>query len=317
VAVSTVSRALSNGPRVSEATRKRITAIADEMGYRPSRFARSMRSAHTQTIGFVAPDLENPVVNDYLRATVRAAHERGYTLFVADGQSSSDIQDAAIRRLLEYRVDGFLIGRGMLPVSDMLIELIRRGLPTEPDPWTIEDLLEARGEITTAYPERAQLEQSAAIIAYRALLEAGHTRIAYVTRTLSPSYQGVLRREALHEVLAEAGRGAADLHVVRTEPPDCLAEMQELTARSDRPTAIVCANGLLTPYVLEGIHSAGLQIPRDLSFLCFGDSAWHRGYSPPLSVIRHDYAAAANRSVERLIARIEGRDIPEISRRPS
>jgi DNA-binding LacI/PurR family transcriptional regulator len=93
--------------------------------------------------------------------------------------------------------------------------------------------------------------------------------------------------------------------------------MQELTARSDRPTAIVCANGLLTPYVLEGIHSAGLQIPRDISFLCFGDSAWHRGYSPPLSVIRHDYAAAANRSVERLIARIEGRDIPEISRRPS
>jgi LacI family transcriptional regulator len=69
--------------------------------------------------------------------------------------------------------------------------------------------------------------------------------------------------------------------------------------------------------VLEGIHSSGLRIPDDISFLCFGDSPWHRAYNPPLAVVHHDYAAAAQRSVRLLVARIEGKELPTPVRRPS
>ncbi len=91
VSTSTVSRSLSGEPRVSEKTRARIRAIADELGYRPSRSAQALRLARTGTIGLLAPNLENPISYDHLRAIVRAAHELGYTVLVGDGQDSPDI----------------------------------------------------------------------------------------------------------------------------------------------------------------------------------------------------------------------------------
>ena len=61
-----------------------------------------------------------------------------------------------------------------------------------------------------------------------------------------------------------------------SDSSDCIAEVQNLAARKNPPTAIISANGRLTPYILEGIHSAGLEMPGDVSFMSFGDSQWHR-----------------------------------------
>ena len=44
-------------------------------------------------------------------------------------------------------------------------------------------------------------------------------------------------------------------------------QVQRLAAMPRRPTALVCANGLLTPHVVQGIVSSGLRIPDDVSVL--------------------------------------------------
>jgi DNA-binding LacI/PurR family transcriptional regulator len=96
-----------------------------------------------------------------------------------------------------------------------------------------------------------------------------------------------------------------------------IAQMQWLAGMDDRPTAIVCANGILTPGMLHGLNVAGLRIPSDISVVTYGDSEWHEAYNPPISVIRHDYIAAGSRGVRRLVARIENEPDPDIPRQPS
>lgn len=316
VAVSTVSRALAGEPGVSSETRARIRRIATEVRYRPSRSARSLRSAKTGTIGLLSPDLENPIAYDHLRATVRAAYEAGYTVFVGDGQMSPDIQAAEVTLMREYRVDGLIIGRGAIAVTQALLDFVASGVPTEPLLPPIEELEKSLGGVITAYPERAALDAAAATIGYRRLLDLGHRRFAFFNQLPGPTEIGRRRQVALEELLKNVP--ATTFTFVGAESPtDCVAEMQHLAANAERPTAVIVGQGRLTPHVLEGIHTAGLRIPDDVSFLCFGDSPWHRAYNPPLAVVHHDYAAAAQRSVRMLVARIEGTEAPAAVRRPS
>ncbi|MFD0452868.1 LacI family DNA-binding transcriptional regulator [Rhodococcus aetherivorans] len=60
VSSAAVSYALSGAPGVSEERRQRILAIAEEMGFRPSRIARELRAGTTKAIGLLLADIANP-----------------------------------------------------------------------------------------------------------------------------------------------------------------------------------------------------------------------------------------------------------------
>jgi LacI family transcriptional regulator len=315
VATSTVSRALRGEPRVNAATRARIRQIADELGYSPSRSALSLRSNNTRTIGLVATNMENPIAIDHLRATARAAFDAGYAVLVADGQDEAAIQEAELARMLEYRIDGLILGRGTFAVTPSLIRIAAAGIPMEPE-LDIDDLRRRLGTNTTGYPERTKLDHAPATVAYRRLVDLGHRRFAMFLRSDGAFTDSRVR--AVEDVFENAGIPLEGLTTVLIrDAADCVGEIQALAASAFPPTAIISARGSLTPYMLEGMQIAGMRIPQDVSFLSFGDSAWHKGYSPPISVIRHDYVAAATRSLKRLVARIEGQPVPDVPRQPS
>lgn len=316
VSTSTVSRSLTGGPRVSAATRARVQRIAEDLSYRPSRSAQSLRSSRTGTIGLLAPTMENPVAYDHLRVVVRAAFEAGYTVLVADGQDSAEIQEAELARIRDYRVDGLIVGRGVLQVTPALLEFVRSGVPVEPA-LTEEVLASNMHGVVVPFSEFVE-GSVGAIVGFRRLIELGHTRFAMFHLAERPARLTESRYKLLARMLAELELPAPDRIPVQIGRfTDCTAEVQRLAAATAPPTAIISANGRLTPYILEGMQSAGLRIPADVSILCFGDSQWHRAYAPPLAVVREDYEEVARATLERLVARIEGREFGEVIPRPS
>ena len=316
VSTSTVSRSLTGGPRVSAATRARVRRIAEDLSYRPSRSAQSLRSSRTGTIGLLAPTMENPVAYDHLRVVVRAAFEAGYTVLVADGQDSAEIQEAELARIRDFRVDGLIVGRGVLQVTPALLEFVRSGVPVEPA--LSEEVLNSNMH-GVVVPFSEFVEGSVgAIVGFRRLIELGHTRFALFHLAERPARLTESRYKLLARMLAEAELPMPERIPVQIGRfADCTAEVQRLAASNLPPTAIISANGRLTPYILEGMQSAGLRIPADVSLLCFGDSQWHRAYSPPLAVVREDYEEVARATLARLVARIEGREYREVTARPS
>ena len=60
VSIATVSRALAGTGPVSEEVTQRIQAAVQELGYRPNRVARNLRSNQSSTIGLVVADIQNP-----------------------------------------------------------------------------------------------------------------------------------------------------------------------------------------------------------------------------------------------------------------
>jgi DNA-binding LacI/PurR family transcriptional regulator len=254
--------------------------------------------------------MENPTAYEHMRAVVRAAFDAGYTVLVADGQDSAEIQEAELGRIRDYRVDGLILGRGILQVTPTLLEFVRANVPVEPC-LTEPELRDNMGGVVLPYV-KFESDSVGAIVGFRRLVDLGHINFAVFYLSERPARLPVSRVRMLAGVLSETGLGAPRLVPIGIESfGDCMAEVQRLATSDDPPTAIVSANARLTPYILEGIQSAGLRIPADVSVLCFGDSQWNRAYNPPISVVREDYDAAARRALAALIARIEGRVIEQ------
>ena len=56
VSPSTVSRVISQSPRISEATKKLVYAAMEELKYKPNAIARNLANASTKTLGLIIPN---------------------------------------------------------------------------------------------------------------------------------------------------------------------------------------------------------------------------------------------------------------------
>src|SRR5512136_1488316 len=83
VALSTVSRALSDNPRVNVTTREQIQKLAREMGYVPSAIARGLATKRTFAFGVVVRDIVDPCQAELVHLIDKHAIELGYSLILS------------------------------------------------------------------------------------------------------------------------------------------------------------------------------------------------------------------------------------------
>jgi LacI family transcriptional regulator len=297
VAVSTVSRALNGSNYTSEATRRRVLAAAEALDFKANPSARGLRSSQTHTIGVLLSDLANPIFADFLRGAEHAAQARGYELLIADGQNSAEVQSRMLKTLHERRIDA-LIMQGPVLSTDYLGRFSAEGVPVHPPLGA-----------GAAEPDPPRDESAANLAAFRHLVSLGHRRIHYFSRGLNP--QMTRRFGALQAALRKAGcdPGSASLQIVQ-DPSDCRKVIEALSRAAEAPTAYVAGAHLLAPYMLAAIRDLCLSIPRDVSFLCFGDSPWALAYNPPISVVRFDNYRAGSSAVEAVLDALCGKEAP-------
>lgn len=315
VSISTVSRALTGNRGVGEQTRARVVDIAKTVGYQPSGAARSLRTSRSMTIAMLAPDLENPGNQALVRTAVSVAAARGYSLMVFDYSAGSAGGLSVINRILESDVDGLLVGTVRLKVTRELLDLLNSGM-----------LVESVGDSTRPHTEGAfisdnatwlHFDKAACTHAGRRLFAMGHTQVAFIDWA-EQSLLGRVRLQAFRDCATASGLPETSVAIFKAgKKEEAIGLVQHLLVSSPAPTALISGNGVMTPYVLEGVHSANIRVPEDLSFVAFGDSPWHRAFQPSLSVIRRNTEAEAAGLVARLIARIEGYDVPDMEVYPT
>ena len=133
-------------------------------------------------------------------------------------------------------------------------------------------------------------------------------------------------RAAVEEALAYAQvLGCPRLHVMAgLKEPDTarqhatyrenLAWAASLAA-PDRPTALLVQGTSILVETLNAVSAAGLSMPRDLSLMSIGDPDFAVHHAPPLTALRVDLHAVADRTAERLLARLGGETTEAVSLR--
>lgn len=288
VSGQTVSRVVNDSPRVDPATRTRVEKAMAELGYRPHRAARALRTGRSQTIGLVVTTLATVGNSRMLQATAEAAAERGYALTVvtaADGVAS------AFDRLAEQEVDGAIVlNEASAQVSadarPVGLRLVVVDAPTDAGFAAVHS--DHRGGAAEATAR---------------LLALGHDTVHHLAGPVD-SYAAAERERGWRETLAAAGIEAPD--VVRGDwTADAgFASGAALVSAS----AVFCANDQMALGLLRAFAEAGRRVPEDVSVIGFDDVPDAANYRPPLTTIRQDFSVLAQRAVGALVAEIEGED---------
>lgn len=286
VSGQTVSRVVNDSPRVDPATRERVEQAMAELGYRPHRAARALRTGRSQTIGLVVTTLATVGNSRMLQATAEAAAERGYALtLVTAGESVAD----AFERLAEQEVDGAIV----LNEASALVPAAQR------PPGLRLVVVDAPAAADLAVVHSDHVGGAAAATAH--LLSLGHETVHHLAGP-TDSFAASERERGWRETLVAAG----------IEPPaivrgDWSAEAgyaagDALAAAS----AVFCANDQMALGLLRALAEAGRRVPGDVSVIGFDDVPDAANYRPPLTTIRQDFTALAHRAVDLLVAEIEG-----------
>jgi|ERR1051326_7560310 DNA-binding LacI/PurR family transcriptional regulator len=281
VSVMTVSKVLRDARDISVATKKRIRALAQQMGYVPDSLAQGLRTRTTKLFGLVISAMTNPIFARVVMAIEERAHEMGYEVILSHTLNLPEREDTAIRRLISRRVDGLFI----TPVyrlgaeAPIYQELQRCGIPTV----ILGHLAPFCSEFVNV--ETDDLQASGAATGY--LLELGHKQIAFFAGpAVSPWAQE--RFEGYRRALRESDIDVDDRLVFNAGSTIEEGEKAALQMLNEHPhaTAVLAVNDLVAIGAATVFLSQGIKIPEDLSLVGFGNVLISEHFRVPLTTVR-------------------------------
>lgn len=304
VSQPTVSRALRGDSAVSEATRLRIQAIAQQLHYAVDKNASSLRRGRSNTLAllfFEDPlpnrSLINPFFLAMLGSMLRTCAEHGYDLLTSFQRMDSDWQSEWED---SRKADGLiLLGHGDFEqYAGRLDELVRRG--THFVRWGSPD---AAGKGVTVGCDNLAGGRAAG----ERLLAQGRRRLTFIGEA-SPSYPEFRDRHAgLLQAVAAVPDAAvvAQADAISAEDPGEIAT-RRLLAAGVAFDGLFAASDLIALGALRAIDAAGLRVPEDVAVVGFDDIPAASLAHPPLTTVAQDYARAGEVLVETLIRLLDG-----------
>lgn len=109
VSVSTVSRALSDNPRIGIKTKEQVKALARELNYEPNAKAIFFKQKKSFVIGVVLPSIVEDFFSRSINGIEGVALEHGYTILFGQSHDSIEKEKAIIKAMKRQRVDGLII----------------------------------------------------------------------------------------------------------------------------------------------------------------------------------------------------------------
>ena len=311
VSVMTVSKALRDAPDIGSATKTRIRALAQELGYMPNTAAQGLRTRRTRLLGLVIPASTNPVFARMLLAVEDLAFQQGYDLLLRHTLNMPEREEAVIRRLLARRVDGLLLSPVYRLVQEAPIyqELARIGTPTV--------LLGHRAAFCQAFVNVETDDLAGSYKLTQHLLQLGHKRIAFFGGpTAVPAAQE--RLEGYRRALREAQIELDDRLIFHAGSTIEEGEKAALQMLQELPqaTAVQAFNDLVAIGAGTIFLHQGLRIPGDLSLVGFGNILSSEHFRVPLTTARQAKWEMGSVAVD-LLLRLLRREPVEPRRLPS
>lgn len=260
VSYSTVSRALTGSPEISEETRERILQICKEMNYTANTVARSMVMKSTKLLGLLLPSVNNPFMSELAYHIDRQARARGYNIILCNSSRDPDQERELFELMIGRQVDGILLS----PAGIESYEKLRPYLNRIPTVFIGENLR----EVPESYVSVDNFRGAQMGVEY--LYRLGHREILYFGRR---------RGSTTHQLRAEGYASACERYGLTPHYCDNsfssssikygYSLAKQLFSRELRYTAIFAATDTNALGIMQAAEEINLRIPQDLSLLGF------------------------------------------------
>jgi LacI family transcriptional regulator len=276
VSLATVSRVLNDSGKVTPKTREKVQAAIAELGYRPNSMAQSLASRRSNSVGILIPELHGPFFGVMLSSLEKELRDAGKRVIITAGHSDENKERDCIEFLLGSSCDALILFVYSFP-HDYLVEL-NKG----PVPIVI---------LNNYVPELADNcifldNEHGGYVATKALLERGHTDLAYISgpRWKSDSF----KRLAGHKrAMQEFGLEVNEKLIIEGdfEEASGRAAMQQLLSLGIPFTGVVCANDEMAAGAIDIARQQGISVPDDISVIGYDNVYFTNYLNPKLSSI--------------------------------
>ena len=306
VSQSTVSRAMSGSPLVSEETRQHILQIAREMNYTVDKSASNLRKQHSATLAvliFEDPTIDDSLINPFfltlLGSIIKAGASHNYDVLMSFQNADTDwhavYQDS-------NKADGLLLlGYGDFVASEAILQRLEDS-GTRFVRW---------GEASSQSPgvSIGSDNHQGGFAATSHLLESGRRRIVFLGDASEHRPEFRARYEGYRAALEAAGVAFdPELHVSIADSLEELGERAtvQLLETGASFDAVFAASDLLAIGAMHALQAHGLQVPSDVSVIGFDDIASARSTTPPLTTVRQNTKLAGEMMVHSLVGLLRG-----------
>lgn len=282
VSPSTVSRVISNHPKISEKTKTKVLKIMDELGYYPNAIARSLASNKTGTIGVILPArsgdlLLNPFFPEALRGILKGASANSYDVLLTSGSEQENELETLKKLIRSSKVDGIIIMsskiddecQDYLNSIDFSFSLI--GSPydhKEKVNHVDNDNYMAAYELTT----------------YLSMI--GKKKIALIAGEITQMVT-IKRVEGYKKALTESNLPYDEklLFTGKFDEETGYLYGNEILNLKDKPDAIIITDDVIAFGAVQILKANGVNIPGDIAIASFNNSVLSRYSDIPLTSV--------------------------------
>ncbi|MHB8770266.1 MAG: LacI family DNA-binding transcriptional regulator [Syntrophales bacterium] len=301
VSATTVSMALKHHPRISQQTRDRIEAIAEELHYYPNYVARSLVSKKSKTLGLIITSILNPFYPELAKGIEDKAMALGYNIILCSTNYNRRLQKPFVDLLRSKGVDGIILTSVEINDPD-IAPLLDDNFPL---------VLVNRRVMNHTLEKKIDYvvldNVSGGYMAMQHLQKLGHRRIAIIAGSFDIS-TAVERTEGARKAMSDSGLTIEPGLIVEcsfSKEKAYEATRKLLTHGSSRPTAIFAQNDYMALGAREAVFDTGLRIPEDVALVGFDDIVASSLRGIELTTISQQKYEMGTAAVEILRNRIE------------
>ncbi|MBJ7536187.1 LacI family DNA-binding transcriptional regulator [Marinomonas transparens] len=298
VSQSTVSRSFDSSSRISDGTRQKVFAAADELGYQVNKAAQTMIKKRSDLVGLVTAGLADPFRSEFLNSLVLEIQNNGLRPMVIDVSDTHTI-DVQLQSLIQYQLSGVIITSGT-PSEAVAKTFIKRGTPV---------VLVNRADHSSEADIVNLDNEKAGALAAEALMKAGKRKLM-VVRSKVASYSSVKRTKGFLDKLSPfVKQGSISLEEAFCETGNYHGGAQfgaDLLASKHYPDGVFFCMDCIACGFLDALKQSNtLAVPTDIAVIGCDDISIARYQSYDLTTVRQSPQKMAAAAVSALQKRLK------------
>ncbi|RWU03981.1 LacI family DNA-binding transcriptional regulator [Pedobacter chitinilyticus] len=277
ITVSTVSRALSGFPAISDTTRQAVIETAKRLNYSPNKLASALKSGQTHIIGVIVPSLQAHFFASIIHSIEKGLKGSGYRVILYQSNESLISEINGVKTLLEAQVDGIMASLSLETDNvDHFSEVIKQNKPL---------ILFDRVHEKLDVPKVILDDFKAGYTATQHLIDQGYKNIAYLT-TIHQIPIFSERLKGYKAALADNDLPLNEENIIfgGLSIKDGRFGVGKLMRLEHKPDAIIAADDFTALGAIKKLKEID-QVPPKIGVIGFANEAFSAYITPTLSTI--------------------------------
>ncbi|KAF0140693.1 MAG: LacI family transcriptional regulator [Stygiobacter sp.] len=296
VSIATVSRALSDSPKVQEATRKKILKLAKELNYNPNIIARNFAKRKSNMLGLILPDISDEFFAEIIHSIDETAYEFGYFTLVVSSHKNRSMVESINTMMHSGLVGGFIL------LTPFMSNDIAHALSTNTVPYV---LISGDSEIGD-YDVITVDNYKSSFKLVEHLVAKGYKKIGHIAGP-EENNDAFLRKKGFADACKKFKLEVKDYWLVKGTFTMASGEQATLKMlkHNDMPRVIFAANDMMAIGCCNALKSKGIKIPEEVAVVGFDDIILSEYSNPSLTTIKVDTDRIGNLAAQRLIEKVQ------------